>query len=396
MRGAAAVERVRSGRPARARHRLRPSVLGLALLALAAAFFIARATNDGSAAAWQPLPRAPVAGRLAEAVAWTGRELIVAGGVTRRADGSAAPATDAAAYDPATQTWRLLAAPTAGIGAGAVWTGRRLVVWTGNGPGGPVAATYDLRNDTWRRLPAGPLGPREGNATVWTGKELLVIGGYSGDGFAAPIAAALDPATGGWRALRGLYGLTLFGGPSGAVWDGRDAIIAGNLSLCPEQGTACGRKRPILVAYNPVADRMRELALPAGVDGAPTPLAWTGSAVVFRAWTAGSLRVLTYRPPDGRWQTGPEAPCTLPHTTDSQTPWIDGRIVAPCAAGGLQLYDVARATWERRAITGTASPLAGRLGSAIAWTGKALVVWSGAAFERFNPTPADGAAVVLR
>ena len=64
-----------------------------------------------------------------------------------------------------------------------------------------------------------------------------------------------------------------------------------------------------------------------------------------------------------------------------------------CLAPGL--YDVGAASWDRRAVSGGISPLGTRLGSAIAWTGSRLVVWSGAVFERFNPTPADGAAVAL-
>ena len=394
---------MRAGRGLLPRGRFVPALL--LVVALVAALGFVLATRSGRSTVqpvgdWRVLPRAPLAGRIAEASVWTGRELVVAGGVVRP---STRRARDGAAYDPASRTWRTIAAPPSGVGAGAVWTGRRLVVWTGNGPDGPtVAAAYDPQTDAWQRLPAGPLGPREGNANVWTGSELLVIGGYSGDGFAAPIAAALDPATGRWRRLTGLYGLTLAGGPNGAVWDGREAIIAGKLSLCPEQGTACGRRRPILVAYDPTTDRMRELKLPAGsasfgADTAAslTPVAWTGSAVVIRAWTAGSLRVLRYLPATQQWQIGPQAPCVLEHGTDTQTAWIGDRLVAPCAADGLQIYDPVQRSWQWRSLTPGASPLNARLGSAIAWTGKQLIVWSGVAFQRFNPTPADGAALAF-
>jgi len=54
---------------------------------------------------------------------------------------------------------------------------------------------YDPDTDSWRRLPAGPLGRREGYSSVWTGTELVVLGGTLGDTIAAPSAAAVDPKT---------------------------------------------------------------------------------------------------------------------------------------------------------------------------------------------------------
>src|SRR5205085_2454576 len=203
-----------------------------------------------SAPSWRALPQAPIAGRVYEGVVWTGTELIVWGGVSR----SGHDLSDGAAYDPATRAWHRIASVPAGLRAtapGAVWTGRTAVFWAGNSPDGPVGgAAYDPRRDAWRRLPAGPLGPREGYSTIWTGKELLVVGGSSGDGFAVPVAAAADPRTGTWHlvpALERLKGLL----PNGAVWDGKEAFVTGNLSLCPERGSACADRRPIFVAYDP-------------------------------------------------------------------------------------------------------------------------------------------------
>jgi len=381
-------------------------VFTAAAAAVAAGLFADRASKHSApvpeaTAVSRALPQAPIAGRLGEAAVWTGRELIVAGGLNRRSDGTFRAVGDGAAYDPAAGRWRKIAPPPAGVGAGAVWTGRELVTWTGNMPVGPaVGAVYDPRTNIWRRLPTGPLGPREGNANVWAGEELLVIGGYSGDALATPVAAAVDPATGSWRVLHGLDRLALFGGPNGAVWDGREAVIAGTLSLCPQKGSACARSRPIVVAYNPATDRIRELRLPSAPLGAETagsltPLAWTGSEVIFRASAAGSLRVLTYAPATGRWQTGSRAPCALPHGSDTQTVWAGNRLVVPCGAGALQIYDPAARSWERLTLVPGATPLDSAAGSAAAWTGTRIVVWSGWTFRRFNPTPADGDTLTL-
>lgn len=120
--------------------------------------------------------------------------MVVWGGVR---SGNVDEVSDEAAYNPATRTWRTIASPPSGVlgggGDGATWTGDAAVFWAGNSSHGPAAgAVYDPRTDSWERLPLGPLGPREAYASVWTGKELLIISGTEGDGFATPIAAAVD------------------------------------------------------------------------------------------------------------------------------------------------------------------------------------------------------------
>ena len=41
------------------------------------------AAAAGSGPAWKPLPKAPIVGRIAAGTVWTGREMIVWGGVAR-------------------------------------------------------------------------------------------------------------------------------------------------------------------------------------------------------------------------------------------------------------------------------------------------------------------------
>lgn len=391
------------------RRRARHVVVALVVVALAAAavgVFIGRATKTEASAAspsWQPLPQAPIAGRVYEGVVWTGTELIVWGGIR---NGKAL--ADGAAYDPAAGSWRAIAPLPSGVqgyAAGAVWTGETAVFWAGNSPDGPaLGAVYDPRADTWRRLPDGPLGPREGYASVWTGKELLVIGGARGDGQAAPVAAAVDPRTGAWRLLPALDHLTFYGGPNGAVWDGHEALVIGNLSLCPEQGSACAEHRPLFVAYDPATDAVRELELPRyssdfGADTAAslTPVAWTGTDVVFSAAVPGSVRIVSYNPATGVWRKGAPAPCFIP-LQYTQRAWLGDRYVTACGADGLQVYSPATGTWTWRTLTPGPSPLTSREGSAIVWTGTDLIAWSGSVDRRFNPdpTPGDGASLTLK
>jgi len=375
-------------------------VVAVVAAAGVAGYFIGRSATTTHPAAprvrWRAIPSAPIVGRIYEATVWTGRELIVAGGLSH-----GRPVDDGAAYDPATGTWRRIAKPPSDLGGAAVWTGTEMITWTGNGVDGPVVgAVYNPRTDMWRRLPAGPLGPREGNAVVWTGKELLVIGGHRGDGAAAPVAAAVDPATGIWRILHGLDRLPFFGGPQGAVWDGREVILAGNVSLCPEKGSACGRTRASVIAYEPATDAAHELSQLApssqyGSDAAASlrPIAWTGTRVVFTTYTPGVFRLLRYTPASAYWELGDRAPCTLQHDTDTQMVWAGDRFVAGCSTGGVQVYDPDTRQW--RTLETGASPFTSRSSSAIAWTGKELIVWSGSEFRPNGPTPADGAILTL-
>jgi hypothetical protein len=377
-----------------------------ALLGAVAGIFIGRATtkattsSTGALPSWQPLPRAPIDGRTFEGVVWTGTEMIVWGGV---AHGRAL--SDGAAYTPATRTWRKIPTLPEGVRAtapGAVWTGQGAVFWAGNGLDGPAAsAMYDPRTNAWRRLPIGPLGPREGYSSLWTGKELLVIGGSRGDAEATPAAAALNARTRTWRLLPAFDHLTFFGGPNGAVWNGREAFLTGSLSLCPQRGSACDQRRAIFVAFTPATNKVREIKLPApsadfGADTASSlkPIAWTGSEVVFSAAVSGSVRIISYSPTTGTWKKGRPAPCYLgPQYT--QTAWIGDRFVAACGADGLQIYNPVTDSWTWRTVTPGPSPLNSREGSAIVWTGTELIAWSGSVYKPFNPAPGDGASLKL-
>jgi N-acetylneuraminic acid mutarotase len=149
------------------------------------------------------------------AVAWTGTHLLVWGGASDdRSD--ATLYADGASYDPTTEQWTTLpAAPlSARTQMGWVWTGSSLVVFGGygsvdsDGTVEPLAdgAIYSPSANSWRKLPAGPLSPRFNPQLVWTGREVLVIGGdpanesIDGHGYAAGWAA-YDPARKHWTTL---------------------------------------------------------------------------------------------------------------------------------------------------------------------------------------------------
>ena len=190
------------------------------------------------------------------AAVWTGDRIIVVGGENLdasqgpedrrfRAGYSYDPRTktttwlvaesfsDAAAYDPAADRWeRLPRSPLAAHGSAAFWTGRELLVWGGWGERDDQivdGVAYDPARRSWRRL--APWRAAQGLAwsAVWTGRELLVWGGYDHQPDRSPAGAAYDPRLDRWRPL------APFPLESrqwhAAVWTGREMLVWGGDDL---------------------------------------------------------------------------------------------------------------------------------------------------------------------
>ena len=177
------------------------------------------------------LPAAPIDIDSVTAATWTGTEIVLWGGIGD--DGTTV--ADGAAFDLASGTWRRLA--TAPIQrrsfAKVVWTGTEMIVWGGVYRDGTLTeggnayqqtplgdgAAYDPATDTWRRLPDAPIDVAVGTNAVWTGAELIVLGGGQGEQL-----AAYDPAADEWRRLADAPGSTtvIDAGPS--IWTGRSVL----------------------------------------------------------------------------------------------------------------------------------------------------------------------------
>jgi hypothetical protein len=179
---------------------------------------------------WRRLPTAPLIVRRDASGAWTGRELVVAGGEHRVGlSETSILLKDAAAYNLATGKWRAIAPmPRRGAGATAVWDGREILFIGGQRAGirgpAPRGLAYNPVTNRWRLLPAMAF-PRFGFAAVWTGRQLLVWGGLTASGTPPPHGEAYTPATNTWTALPAspLRGRAF----PVAVWTGRQLIVWG-------------------------------------------------------------------------------------------------------------------------------------------------------------------------
>lgn len=193
------------------------------------------AFSDGSAYnpganRWRRLPRSPLAGSQHPLMAWTGHEVVVVIGPTD-ADGKAIPArfARAAAYDPARNRWRRLAAPPANVAAGtAAYDGHEVLFAGGaSASGAPASTTYalDPAANRWRRLASMPSG-RTGAVATWTGTRLLLVGGVTGRSRTpATRGLAYDPRTNRWSVLpRAPLPARLV--PT-AAWTGRTLLVFG-------------------------------------------------------------------------------------------------------------------------------------------------------------------------
>jgi N-acetylneuraminic acid mutarotase len=288
---------------------------------------------------WTTLAPGPVPLNLdtPDLAAWTGSQMLV-------------PGLTNGAYSPATGAWRPIP-----LGSGpetqsvAAWTGSQLLIW-----GGVCCATtsnsgmiYTPATNTWQQLPAAPIEPRRGGAMgAWTGTELVVAGGESGQEGQQPTllssAAAYNPATGTWRNLPPMPVPTA---GATAVWDGTEVLfIAGNTAA---QSPSAGGE-----AYNPATNTWRQLpAMP--FTRADFAAVWTGTQVLVWGGVTGS---------------SPASPVP-PHG---------------------EAYDPATNQWTAL----PEAPLAGRAFPTAVWTGSQMIVWGGytASVNETGVSYTDGAA----
>lgn len=280
---------------------------------------------------WKPISRVgtPAARRFHSAV-WTGKEMIVWGGM---AD-SNGPFNDGGIYDSASDTWRPIStvnAPPGRLQPGLVWTGTEMIVWNYGISGGiynpetdswrpmsgntlprasvpPTCWTgtemladgwcrYNPSTDTWR--PMNKQGePDETNAFVCTNKELIVYGSLTISGIVYG-GARYDYANDQWTPISAVNSPSRRKSP-GTVWTGTEMWIVGG--YVPGRFTDANPPPTLLDGsrYNPTTDTWTS------TPPLPTTLfaglsAWTGTDVIF-IWTG--VNGIYHTPSGLRLRTG--------------------------------------------------------------------------------------------
>ncbi len=194
----------------------------------------------GTASSMQP--------RRGHSVAWTGDELVMWGGV----DASGAALSDGWRFSPARRRGRALGvagAPAARSGHTAVWAGSEMLVFGGMGADGRALASpasYVPATDAWREITAeGAPSPRYDHVAVWTGHSLIVWGGTDGRR-ALDDGGEYDPWDGAWRPIARVEspGADVAREGAAGVWTGSELIVIGGADGGPRIAPLGWRYQP--------------------------------------------------------------------------------------------------------------------------------------------------------
>jgi N-acetylneuraminic acid mutarotase len=311
---------------------------------------------------------------------------------------------DGAAYDPAIRRWRVLARSPLGAreSPSALWTGREWIVWGGYDSltrfhVTATGAAYDPATDKWRRIAASPLAARSGAGAVWTGHEAIFFGGrpavVSDTVHAFVDAAAYDPTSDRWHQLPAIplvAGHDYDDGPVG-VWAGDRLLVwvpFANSATSVARGSGFD-----LFSYAPSKNRWTTIA----ETDPPTrvyDVFWTGTRVLVAAralYNPAStgppqfgLRGALYDPVSGRWNSIAHGPVddgagTAIWTGHALVRTASSFIGGPTPGnetgmnpGDAAVWDPANDTWTRL----PSAPFVGE-GRSVVWTGREILAWGG-------------------
>jgi hypothetical protein len=252
---------------------------------------------------WSELP-APLEVRSGAATAWTGSQLLVWGGYEWVGAGDEDPDATGFAFDAASRSWAALpASPLRGRSDAAfAWTGRELLVW-GGWDGGLRAdpyfgdgAAFDPASRTWRMLPPAPIEARTA-FSVWTGREFLVWGSTDRS-HRRRDGAAYDPSTDTWRPIAdGPVDIT----DGSAAWTGEEMIVFG---AALDGNNHADTPTAIAAAYDPEADAWRELP-PSDLSPQAMTAEWLDGELI--AWDYEHATA-AYSPATNQWRSLADVP----------------------------------------------------------------------------------------
>ncbi len=315
--------------------------------------------------------------RQSQTAVWTGSEMIIWGGT----DGSNDFNTGGR-YNPSTDSWTATSTVNAPDGRTiptAVWTGTEMIVWGGVhccpliyfNTGG----RYNPSTDTWvATTTTGAPDGRQSHTAVWTGSEMIVWGGLSGqprgDG------SRYNPNTDSWTKTRptnvhpARYGHT-------AVWTGSEMIVWGGTDGSGITYFNTGGR------YNPISDTWRATT----TTGAPAARSshtaiWSGADMI--VWGGGNTDGLfktggRYDPGTDAW-TGTSTVNAPSARASHAAVWTGSEMIVWGGAFGIHnlntggRYNPAADSWVP---TTTTDAPAGRVGFTAVWSGNEMIVWGG-------------------
>jgi len=317
-------------------------------------------------AGWTSIPAAPIAPRMRHGAVWTGREMIVWGGSNGDYNGWQ-QFNDGAAFNPSTGTWRVLPpAPLKGRTFPVmVWTGREMVIVGGGTLDG---AAYDPVKNCWRTIADAPVEVASpwGITTAWTGDEVLVWNATTG--------ALWDPATDTWRQISA---------PPGPAECGKFGAGAGKrLYIWWRADGVCGTAGPTAgAAYDPATDTWAPTPIGQNITlaGPRPPSLWTGAQLLLNGVTdeaSPKTAWFAFDPNTGTWRTVPQPSYVVPGESvvwSGAEMLLWGGIPGGGGLADIAAYDPIQNQWR---IAGR-SPFTGRADHTAVWTGTQMLIWGG-------------------
>lgn len=310
---------------------------------------------------WRKLAPSPLAATSASG-AWTGSELVVVDGERQ----------EAAAYEPATDSWRRLPPPPVALSplSPAVWTGTQAIFIDEGADGGHATLAFDPATDTWTEL-ADVTVERPWYA-VWADGALVVANERLS-------AARYDPSTDAWVGLPAIPSdPRVDSGGVSLYWTGNEVLaVVADLVKDGDVQTVASLDPATWTWGEPSTSPLSWLS------GVPV---WTGQRLV--SLTADSDEDwgevnATFDPATGTW-TSVENPCDL--STDNAI-WTGSLILDVHAQRAMdpetgQCYKVPR---PPDLLPKSPQRLLSR--SVEAWTGEELILWSGNPGEELPALP---------
>lgn len=343
---------------------------------------------DPVADLWTPtsMSTIPEARSLHSAV-WTGNVLIIWGGAVSLPNGFPSMTGSGARYDPTLDAWTatsLAGAPDPRQAHTAVWTGRWMIVWGGFGVSGRVdtGGRYDPAADAWS--PTSTADPPDASAyhtAVWTGRLMLIWGGYSVADSTTHFGRRYDPVADVWSRTS-LVNVPMGRNKFASVWTGRELIVWGGAGPANIPFPNTGGR------YDPAADTWQAISVTNAPAGREAPGAvWTGGEMIVWGGDTGPGNTVKtggrYDPVTDSWISTATAGApsgrsrhSVVWSGDRMVVWGGSVSVSPDKTGGI--YDPATDAWSATSYPG--APL-GRWDHTGTWTPFQMLVWGGSTYE---------------
>lgn len=160
---------------------------------------------------------------------WTGNDMVIFGG-----DDDLNYLNTGDKYNPVSNTWSPISnAPRARRSHTAIWTGAEMIVWGGYEGGSTIfGAIYNPSNNSWQST-SGIDSPitRFRHTAIWTGTEMIVWGGYDGiaNNYFENSGARYDSSLDMWTPISTINEPRVRGRHT-AIWTGDEMIVWGGYS----------------------------------------------------------------------------------------------------------------------------------------------------------------------